>query len=132
MNLTYDETMIMAIYNTGSRERLITDLTAMREYLEPDEEDLRELTDAVIGKLNAMTDAEFATLDLVPDFDDHARSGSMDGIPRNRFPDVQVFLYGSGSHLCPASAGDCLRGIRSVESADGTFCAARVERDSPS
>lgn len=74
MNLTYDETMIMAIYNTGSREGLITDLMAMREYLEPDETELRELTDKVIGKLNAMTDAEFAALDLVPDFDDEEDS----------------------------------------------------------
>lgn len=74
MFLTYDETMLMAIYNTGSREGLIEKLTEMRSYLEPEEEELRFLTDSAIGKLRKMTDAEFAELDLVPDFDEEGDS----------------------------------------------------------
>ena len=74
MFLTYDETMLMAIYNTGSREGLIEKLTEMRSYLELEEEELRFLTDSAIGKLRKMTDAEFAELDLVPDFDEEGDS----------------------------------------------------------
>ena len=70
MFLTYDETMLMAIYNTGSREGLIDALTEMREYLEPEEEELLSLTDSVIGKLNRMSEAEFESLDLIPDYDE--------------------------------------------------------------
>ena len=74
MFLTYDETMLMAIYNTGSREGLIEKLTEMRSYLELEAEELRFLTDSAIGKLRKMTDAEFAELDLVPDFDEEGDS----------------------------------------------------------
>ncbi|MBO4229768.1 MAG: transposon-transfer assisting family protein [Clostridia bacterium] len=67
--LTYDETMILAIYNTGTRKGTKDVLTKMRTYLEPDETELRELTDTVIRKLEAMSDDEYAALDLIPDFD---------------------------------------------------------------
>ena len=39
MNLTYEERMLMAICNTGSREGLIDKLVDMRSYLEPEEEE---------------------------------------------------------------------------------------------
>lgn len=42
----------------------------MREYLEPEETELRELTDTVLKKLEHITDAEYAGLELVPDFDE--------------------------------------------------------------
>ena len=42
----------------------------MRGHLEPDETELRELTDSALGKLQAMSDAEFAELELFPDFDE--------------------------------------------------------------
>lgn len=66
-NFTFDETMLMAIYNTGTREGLIRELTDMRKYLEPDESELLDLTDSVIEKLESMTDAEFDALDLTPE-----------------------------------------------------------------
>ena len=59
MNFTHNELNLMAIYNTGTREGLIEELTAMRKYLESDEKELLSLTDA-----------EFDTLDLIPDFDE--------------------------------------------------------------
>ena len=68
MSFTHDEINLMAIYNTGSRTGLIEELTAMRGYLEEDENELRKLTDSVTAKLKRMTDAEFNMLDLFPDF----------------------------------------------------------------
>ena len=70
MNFTHDELNLMTIYNTGTREGLIDELTAMRKYLESNETELMELTDSALAKLRAITDAEFDTLDLIPDFDE--------------------------------------------------------------
>ena len=70
MNFTHDELNLMAIYNTGTREGLIEELTTMRKYLESDETELMELTDSALAKLNTLTDAEFDTLDLIPNFDE--------------------------------------------------------------
>ena len=70
MNFTHDEINLMAIYNPGTREGLMAELTAMRKYLEPDEDELLRLTDSVLEKLSRMTDAAFAALDLIPDFDE--------------------------------------------------------------
>lgn len=70
MNFTHDEMNLMAIYENGSREELIEELTAMRKCLEPDETELMKMTDSVLKKLSVMTDAEFDALDLFPDFDE--------------------------------------------------------------
>ena len=67
---TYEEQELMSIYDPGAREGLIANLEEMRGYLEPDEEELRELTDSALGKLRAMSDAEYERLDLFPDFED--------------------------------------------------------------
>lgn len=69
-NFTHDEMNLMCIYNTGTREGLMDALAAMREYLEPEETELRELTDSALEKLEYITDAEYAGLELVPDFDE--------------------------------------------------------------
>ena len=70
IHVTHDEINLMAIYNTGTRNGLIDELTEMRKYLEPDETELLALTDSALAKLNLMTDAEFENLDLIPDFDE--------------------------------------------------------------
>ena len=44
-------------------------LREMRGELAPEETELRELTDSALGKLQTMSDAEFAELELYPDFD---------------------------------------------------------------
>ena len=67
---TNDEMNLMCIYNTGTKDGLMDALAAMREYLEPDEKELLTLTDSVLEKLEAITDAEYAELELYPDFDD--------------------------------------------------------------
>lgn len=68
-NFTFEEMNLMCIYNTGSRTGLIDSLREMRGELVPEETELRELTDSALGKLQAMSDAEFAELELYPDFD---------------------------------------------------------------
>ncbi len=68
MTISYEQQQLMSIYNTGTRLGLIRTLTEMRTYLEDDEQELKALTDSTIAKLNTMTDAEFAEMDLVPDF----------------------------------------------------------------
>ena len=68
-NFTFEEMNLLCIYNTGSRTGLIEALTEMRGHLEPDEAELRELTDSALAKLRGITDAEYAALDLTPDFD---------------------------------------------------------------
>ncbi len=70
MSFTNDEMNLMCIYNTGTREGTLDALTAMREYLTPEEAELRDMTDSVVEKLEKMSDAEFAALDLYPDFDE--------------------------------------------------------------
>ena len=68
-NFTFEEMNLMCIYNTGSRTGLIDSLREMRGELSPEETELSELTDRALGKLQAMSDAEFAELELYPDFD---------------------------------------------------------------
>ena len=68
-NFTFEEMNLMCIYNTGSRTGLIDSLREMRGELSPEEAELRELTDSALAKLQAMSDAEFAELELYPDFD---------------------------------------------------------------
>ena len=70
MNFTNDEMNLMCIYDTGTRDGLMDALTAMREYLEVDESELRDMTDAVLEKLESMTDGEYEQLELYPDFDE--------------------------------------------------------------
>ena len=67
-HFTYEEVNLMALYNTGSRERLIESLTEMRSYLTWSEVELRDLTDSTLDKLDGMSDAEFDALELYPDF----------------------------------------------------------------
>ena len=71
-NFTFEEMNLLCIYNTntGSRTELIEALTEMRGELSPEEAELRELTDGALDKLQAMSDAEFAELELYPDFDE--------------------------------------------------------------
>ena len=68
--ITYEEQQLMALYNSaGTRSGLIAALREMREYLGPEDADLRMLTDSSIEKLEAMSDEEYAALGLTPDFD---------------------------------------------------------------
>ena len=69
---TIEETNLMCIYNTGTRQALIAELTAMQTHLEPDETELSELTRSVTEKLSTMSDEEYADLSetLIPDYEE--------------------------------------------------------------
>lgn len=66
---TFEEYNLVCIYNRGTRIGTIAALTEMKGYLEPDEDNLKALTDSALEKLSAMTDDAFDRLDLIPDFD---------------------------------------------------------------
>ena len=70
MNFTNDELNLMCIYATGTRTGLMDALATMKEQLEPDETELRSMTDSALKKLESMTDEEYSQLELFPDFDD--------------------------------------------------------------
>ena len=67
---TYEEQELMSIYDPGTREGLIANLEEMRGYLEPDEAELRDLTDSALEKLRGISDAEYEQLELISDFED--------------------------------------------------------------
>ena len=75
MTFTNDELNLMCIYDTGTRTGLLDALTTMKEVLEPEETELREMTESVIEKLTAMSDAQYAELELFPDFDEEDADG---------------------------------------------------------
>ena len=64
---TKEESMLMMLYNPGSREGLIRELAGMKVQLAPEEKKLSRLTDKVIGKLKSMDDEAFEGLDFYPD-----------------------------------------------------------------
>ena len=59
MKLTFDERMLMTLYNTGTRTGTVRNLKNMRMCISQDETFLRGLTDAVLSKLDLMTEKEF-------------------------------------------------------------------------
>ncbi|QII81214.1 transposon-transfer assisting family protein [Jeotgalibaca arthritidis] len=56
---TIEETNLICIYNTGTREGLLDELSEMRTHLEEDETELIELTKSVMDKISAMSDGAF-------------------------------------------------------------------------
>ena len=67
--ITCEEQMLMSLYNaSGTRQGLMDSLEEMRGFLEPDETELCQLTDSALEKLRAMSDADYAALDLSPQF----------------------------------------------------------------
>ena len=67
---TVEETNLMCIYNTGTRQGLIAELAAMQTHLEADETEFSKLTRSVTEKLSTMSDEEYANLSeaLIPDY----------------------------------------------------------------
>ena len=76
MNFTNDELNLMCIYDTGTRTGLMDALATMKEQLEPDEIELRAMTDSALKKLEVMSDEEYSQLELFPDFDDEEDANS--------------------------------------------------------
>ena len=69
-NFTNDEMNLMCIYNSGdgTRQELIEALTEMRGCIGADQLELLTMTDSTLQKLEKISNAEFAELELSPDF----------------------------------------------------------------
>ena len=67
---TVEEINLICIYNTGSRQGLISELAQMKTHLEKDETELLELAQSVMEKIDAMSDYEYesTTAELIADF----------------------------------------------------------------
>ena len=59
MNLTFDERMLMTLYNGGTRRGTVRNLKNMRMCISHDETFLRNLTDSVLSKLDLMAEDDF-------------------------------------------------------------------------
>lgn len=66
---TVEEVNLMCIFDTGSRDTLIAELSAAVP--EFDESELIEITKTVLGKLRAMSGEDFAALGLYPEYEDY-------------------------------------------------------------
>lgn len=69
IGFTEDELMLMMIYNPGTKEGLIQELTTMQQALTGRERNLRKWTKGALEKLVQITDEEYEELQLIPDFD---------------------------------------------------------------
>ena len=71
MKFTVEETNLMCIYGTETREGLIVELSEMQGHLQSDEVELISLTKSVLEKLNGMSNEEFENVkeELVADFE---------------------------------------------------------------
>ena len=72
---TVEEVNLMCIFDTSSRSRLISELTAAAgEFDSGDPQsdaEIREIAENALAKLNAMSDAEFAAFELCPEYSDN-------------------------------------------------------------
>ena len=66
---TLEEVNLICIFDTGSRERLIAELSAAVP--EFDEPEMTEIAEGVLAKLSKMTGADFDTLELHPEYEDY-------------------------------------------------------------
>ena len=73
--LTFEEAAVVEMYRRGSRAETVAAVQKARGYLDADEDRVRDLMDAVIGKLSVMTDREFCALDLTTPFDGETADG---------------------------------------------------------
>lgn len=69
---TVEETNLICVHSTDTRENLIAELSEMQTYLELDEPGILALTHSVIGKLENMSDMEFDSnrAEFVADFEE--------------------------------------------------------------
>ncbi|MDR1322597.1 MAG: transposon-transfer assisting family protein [Gracilibacteraceae bacterium] len=66
---TVPEVNLMGIFDVSSRENLIAELTGAAAEFE--DEEMLEIAALALDKLSGMSDAEFAALDLCPEYEDY-------------------------------------------------------------
>jgi len=67
---TVEQTNLICIYNTCTREGLLDELSEMQTHLEEDETELLKLAQSVMDKVTVMNDGEFdsMTAEMTADF----------------------------------------------------------------
>lgn len=60
--LTFEESVLLNIYNSGSREDTLHQLKTMKSYISDGETEMKELTESLIKKLSYMSETEFLAL----------------------------------------------------------------------
>ncbi|MDD2458008.1 MAG: transposon-transfer assisting family protein [Eubacteriales bacterium] len=63
-----EEINLMCIYDTGSRNGLLTELEKVLPLLAEDDVELIQLVQTVLAKVQQMSDLEYGQLILIPDF----------------------------------------------------------------
>lgn len=69
IGFTEDELTLMMLYNPGSKDGLIQELTTMQKALTGRDRNLRKWTKGALEKLHQISEQEFEELQLLPDFD---------------------------------------------------------------
>lgn len=64
--LSFEEDQLLALYDTGTRDTTIVNLERMKQALQPDEQELRSLTERVLEILRAMSDKDFEKMKIFP------------------------------------------------------------------
>jgi hypothetical protein len=64
---TVEEINLMCIYDTSSREKLMAELVGAIKVLD---DDILDMAVSVIYRLDEMSDADFAALELHPEYDE--------------------------------------------------------------
>lgn len=68
LNLNQDENMLLMIYFQQDREGTIQSLKNVQSQLTPEERELKDMTDSLIGKLSGISDTDFLQLEVVRDY----------------------------------------------------------------
>ena len=66
---TIEEVNLMCIFDTSSRDALVAEITAAISDF--DEPELVEIAENIIAKLANISDADFAALELYPEYEDY-------------------------------------------------------------
>lgn len=68
LDLNQDENMLLMIYFQQDREGTIQSLKNVQSQLTPEERELKDMTDSLIGKLSGISDTDFLQLEVVRDY----------------------------------------------------------------
>lgn len=68
LDLNQDENMLLMIYFQQDREGTIQSLKNVQSQLTPEERELKDMTNSLIGKLSGISDTDFLQLEVVRDY----------------------------------------------------------------
>lgn len=68
LDLNQDENMLLMIYFQQDREGTIQSLRNVQSQLTPEEKELKDMTNSLIGKLSGISDTDFLQLEVVRNY----------------------------------------------------------------